>query len=390
MNLAMGNLDYHLPTRIIFGWGKVNEIASLAEGFGKHALLVTMKDLPHGQRVRDLLNKAGIAVTFYDGCEPEPSIEGIDAAWASLQDEEYDAIVGVGGGSAIDTAKAFKVLRAGGGSAWEYTMEIGDERRPIPFRPIPLIAVPTTAGTGAEVTWNAVLRNKSQKKKAPIRDPFLFPTVALVDPELTLTMPARLTASTGFDAFTHAHERYLGTDDLSALAHQLCVTGMKLVIDNLETAIKEPGNREARTAMSWAATQNCMVIATAGGESALHIFGLPIGAVRGVPHGQALAVVTAPITRLHVHKKPDRARELAGLFGIDTSDLGIDDLEARLVSALVDWIDRIGLPSTMGGHGIGAEAIDTLIQSISMPRVRGALGSDFTTEDIREIYQRSL
>ena len=390
MKLAMGNLHFYLPTRIVFGWGKVNDLPALARDLGQNALLVTMGDLPHGERVRDLLRGAGVAVTVFDQCEPEPSIEGIDAAWDSLRGGRYDFLVGLGGGSAIDTAKAFRVLQTGGGSAWEYTMEMGEAARPISPNQVPLIAIPTTAGTGAEVTFNSVLRNRTQRKKAPIRDPLVFPTVALVDPELTLTMPAAVTASTGFDSFTHAHERYFGTQDLSALAHQLCLAGMRLVIDNLETALSEPGHREARTALSWAATQNGMAIAALGGESGLHIFGLPVGAVKGLPHGRALAAVTAAITRIHVHRNAERARELAELFGLDTAGLSTSEIERETVASLVDWIRRIGLRPTMGEHGIEAEEVDMLIQSISMPRIRDAFGRDFSEEDVRGVYEESL
>ena len=162
------------------------------------------------------------------------------------------------------------------------------------------------------------------------------------------------------------------------------------MIDNLETALSEPDNREARTALSWAATQNGMVIAALGGESGLHIFGLPIGAVKGLPHGRALAVVAGAITRAHTRKKPDRAGRLAVLFGIDTADLGAGELEGELNTALEDWLKRIGLPSNLSGHGIGADVIDTLVGSISRPRIRDTFGGDFTEGDIRRIYKESL
>ena len=132
-----------------------------------------------------------------------------------------------------------------------------------------------------------------------------------------------------------------------------------------------------------------MVIAALGGESGLHIFGLPIGAVEGLSHGRALAVVAGAITRAHTRKKPDRARRLAELFGIDAAALGIDELEEELNAALVNWLKRIGLPSNLSGHGIAADVIDTLLGSISRPRIRDTFGGDFAEGDIRRIYEES-
>ena len=386
----LGGLDFFMPANIVYGWGRVGEISDLVRSFGHRALVVTMPDLPHGERVQDLLRAGGMDVALYAGCEPEPSIEGIDAAWADLSAGAYDVIVGVGGGSAMDTAKAFAVLQAGGGSAWDYTIEAGQDQRPVPADLLPIIAVPTTAGTGSEVTYNAVLTNRTLSKKAPIRSPQICPRVALIDPELSVTMPPMLTASTGFDAFTHAYERYFGTQELSPYIHQLALNGMAMVVDNLETAVREPGNHQARMALSWAATQAGMVVVAKGGEAALHVFGLPIGAVSHVPHGQALAIMTGPITQYHALAKPERARELAGLFGIDAGGMRPEDLSQALADALVEWIHRIGLPTTLSGHGIGPERINDFMAAISETRIRNVFGPGFCPGDIQGMYRQSL
>lgn len=392
MIFETGDMNFNLPTRLIFGWGKINDIGSICEPFGKHALLVTMKELPHAEKVSDRLQSCGINTTLYGDCEPEPSIEGIDLGWETLKDGHYDFIIALGGGSVIDTAKTFRILNAAGGSAWDYTMEMGDSRRPVPDDLIPLIAAPTTAGTGAEVTWNAVVTNKSLKKKAPIRDPLNFPTIALVDPELTLTMPPKVTAATGFDAFTHAHECFFGSRALSPLAHQLCLTGMQMVVDNLETAIQEPDNRQARSSLSWASTQAGLLVGAIEmtGESAVHIFGLPIGANAGLAHGEALAITVGPITRYHTRKNPMRGRELMELFGTDTKGIADGELEDHLSSALESWLQRIGMVSTMSGYGMGPEMIDRLLESISLTRIKNSFDPTYTIDDIRKIYKECL
>jgi alcohol dehydrogenase class IV len=387
-----GLLDYFLPTRVIMGWGRAAEAASLTRSFGKRALLVTMRDIPHGERVAAQLRANGLAVLVYEGCEPEPSAEGIDRAWEALRSESCDCIVAVGGGSAIDTAKALNALQAGGGRAWEYTLEMGEHKRPVQRQGLlPLIAMPTTAGTGAEVTFNAVLTNQALQKKAPIRDAALYPSVALVDPELTLSMPAGVTASTGFDAFTHAYERFFGTERLSPLAHHYCVDSMRLVAEHLEGVLVQPGKRRGREAMSWAATEAGLALAVAGGEAALHVFGLPIGAVAHASHGRALAIMTAAITRRQVSMYPQRGQELGTLLGMLASELVADEgLAERIATRLVDWLQRLGLPTRLRDVGVGPQEVELLVRAISLPRARQVFGPSFDVQDVRQMYVESL
>ena len=215
MDSKLGILDFYLPTRLIFGWGRAEELPAVCKAYGNRGLMVTMRDFPHGQEICKSLEDSGMDMTIFDQCEPEPSAEGIDSAWASLKGKSFDFFISVGGGSVMDTAKAFRILKASGGSAWEYTVEMGEDKRPVPTNLLPQIAVPTTSGTGAEVTQVAVVTNKAQKKKAPIVDPEIYPTVAVVDPAVTVSMPQYVTVTTGFDAFVHAHEHFFGRPELS-------------------------------------------------------------------------------------------------------------------------------------------------------------------------------
>jgi len=388
-DIVTNQLDYYLPTRIVFGWGKAAEIAELARPLGRRALLVTMKDIPHGQRVAELLKAGGFDVVVFDDAEPDPSIEGIDAAAHIVREGGFDFVVGVGGGSALDTAKAFAMLAGGEGSAWEYTVEMGDAKRTCGPGTLPVIAVPTTAGTGSEVTCRSVLTNKGLRVKAPVYDQTLYPRVSIVDPELTVTMPKRLTASTGFDAFTHAYERFFGAD-LCALVHVLSLSGMKMVLDNLEDAVKDPQARRARAAMSWAATHCALGLASQGGESGLHIFGLPLGAVAGVSHGESLAVVMRVITRESFRRLPERGRELAGLFGVATEGRSDQDVLEDLLEAADAWLGRLGLGRRLCDHGIGADKIEALTAAVSRERVRTVFGDGFGEDGIRRVYEESL
>ncbi|NOZ24069.1 MAG: iron-containing alcohol dehydrogenase [Planctomycetes bacterium] len=380
----MGPLDYSLPTQIAFGWGRTAEAADLAASLGRRALLVTMKDLSAGPRIADILRKGGIEVEVFDGAESDPSIEGIDAAALRVREGGFDFLVAVGGGSVIDTAKALCLLARGRGSAWDYTIEMGDDRRMGASDTPPLLAIPTTSGTGSEVTCIAVMTNKGLSKKAPIRDPIIFPRIALVDPELASTMPPKLTASTGFDAFTHAYERFFG-GALSMLVHVLATTGMRTVVENLETAVNEPDNRAARTAMSWAATQCAMALAPPGGEACLHVFGLPLGAVAHVPHGQALAAVMRVITRESLRRMPKRRPELATIMGLPE-----ESSDEEILDCIEAWLKRIGLPTRMSGHDVTEHRISCLMAAISRDRITKALGEEFGEDDIKRLYLDAL
>jgi alcohol dehydrogenase class IV len=351
-----------------------------------------MKDIPHGERIFTSLKDAGMHMILFDRCEPEPSIEGIDAAWMSLSDEDYDFIVSVGGGSVIDTSKAFRILKASGGSAWDYTVEKGDEKRPVPSRLIPQIAVPTTSGTGAEVTMVAVVTNKSLKKKAPIVDPEIFPTVAVVDPELTVSMPQKVTATTGFDAFTHAHEHYFGNKKLSPLGHQLCLSGMKTVVSTLEKTIDNPDDRDLRTILSWAATQNGLLLGAIalGAGSAVHVFSLPFGALLGLAHGDALAISVGPVTRYHIQRKPSRGKELGEIFGVNTKNIEGSELAETVGAGLNAWLSRIGLKTKLSDHGVEPGMIDAFLESVSVTRIRNSLDPNFSMEDIHKIYEECM
>jgi len=380
----MGDLDFQLPTRVVFGWGAVARAGELAAPLGRRALLVTMKGLAQSEQVAERLRAGGIELEVFDEAEIDPSVEGIDAAAPRVREGGFDFLVAVGGGSAMDTAKALCLLARGEGRAWDYTIEAGEGRRMGGPDTLPLLAVPTTAGTGSEVTLVAVMTNRTLRRKAPIRDPRVYPAVALVDPELTVTMPPRLTAATGFDAFTHAYERFFG-GRLSALVHLLATTAMRTVVEHLETAVREPANREARTALAWAATQAGIALGPPGGEAALHIFGLPQGAVAGVSHGESLATVMRVITRESLRRMPERRQELAAIVGLP-AEAG----DAAILEAIEAWLRRVGLRTRMGEHGITEAQVADLVAAVSRERVAGVFGPGFGEEAVRRLYLESL
>ena len=286
----MESFVYFQPTEIRYGAGRIEEIGAVVERFGKRCLMVTTADaplLPLYRRIRGYLEACGIQVEHFDGVIPNPTTDCVTAGANLARAFGADVVLGVGGGSSMDTAKAIAVEATHEGSAWDYLF----------FRPtqptektLPIIAVSTTSGTGSQVTQVAVMTNTAEKTKSAIYHSRIYPRVCIVDPELMMTLPTHVTACTGFDVFCHAFESFIhvgGTPYTDLLALQ----AIQLVAEYLPTAVKDGSNKEAREAMAWADTLAGLCIANAG-VTLPHGIGMTIGGqCPQVAHGEALAVV---------------------------------------------------------------------------------------------------
>ncbi|HDZ19191.1 MAG TPA: iron-containing alcohol dehydrogenase, partial [archaeon] len=250
----MKNFNFNLPTSIRYGWGRVNEIGKVTARYGKKCLLVTVKSFPAMkslfEKVIKLCIEAGIEVIHFDGVIPNPTTDSINLATEMAIKNEIDVILGVGGGSSIDTAKSVAVGATHEGEIWDYRL---GQKRIQSKKVLPIVAIPTTAGTGADLTSVAVIKNVNEKSKSAIANWSLCPKVSVVDPELTLTVPAHITATTGFDTFCHLFESYIDKNG-SFLIDLMALDSIKLVIKYLPIAIENPTNKEAREALSMAST----------------------------------------------------------------------------------------------------------------------------------------
>ena len=286
----MRKFNYYQPTRILFGWQRVNEIGKEISRIGTKCLLVTVKSFPALQpvfdKVKRLCTKAGVDVTHFDGVIPNPDTFCVRAGSKIAAENKIDVVLGVGGGSSIDTAKAIAV-GATHGEVWDYRL---GQKRVTKANVLPIVAVPTTAGTGSEVTPMAVIKNPDEKFKSALADWCLCPKVSIIDPELTLTLPSYITASTGFDVFCHSFESFLhkGASDYVEL---LALEAMRRVIEFLPVVVKDGLNTEAREALSWASTLGGLCITNAGTTLA-HGIGMALGGhVSNIMHGEALAIL---------------------------------------------------------------------------------------------------
>ncbi|MBV9744106.1 MAG: iron-containing alcohol dehydrogenase [Acidobacteriia bacterium] len=274
--------EFATAGRIVFGAGVVREASKAAAGYGRRALLVTGA---HPERAAKLVS--GIeAVPF--AVNGEPTVDLIRHGATVAREERCDVVIAIGGGSAIDAGKTIAALATNPGDALEYLEVIG-QGKPLERDPAPFIAVPTTAGTGSEVTRNAVLGSLEHRVKVSLRSARMLPRMAVIDPELARGLPPAVTAYTGLDALTQLIEPYVSVR-ANAMTDLFCVEGMQTAVWALPRAFQQGSDLEARTGMAWAALLGGLALANAG-LGAVHGFAAPVGGMFPAPHGAICAAL---------------------------------------------------------------------------------------------------
>jgi alcohol dehydrogenase class IV len=338
----MKSFTYYAPTEIFFGWGCLSQIGDIAVRYGKKALVVTGHSSPFGdglyERVNKLLANAGVESCRFDGVIPNPTTDVVSAGARIAKDFGAQLVVGLGGGSSMDAAKAIAVEATHAGTAWDYL-----HFTPGPTeKTLPIIAVGTTAGTGSQTTPCAVITNPSKKDKSAIWHRNIFPRAAIVDPELTVTMPKDVTTQTGFDAFCHNFESYISVGT-NPLVETISLEGIRIIAENLPKALADGGDAGTRSEMAWADTLGGMAIAS-GGVTLPHGLGMQIsGFCPHISHGQSLAVFYPEFTRF---TWPKAVKKFAALGRIlDAALLHENDEKAAEAScnAIDGFLKKIGL-----------------------------------------------
>ena len=356
--------NFYSANRLLFGRGAVREIAAAVGRWQPdRVLIVTDRALIErgiAGRVESTLRQAGMTVRVFDGGEPEPSLNAAAAAFAFANDFRPDTVVGVGGGSNMDLSKITAALLSHGGEPADY---FGFDRIPGPT--VPLVCVPTTSGTGSEVSHAAVLTDTDARIKVSTLSPYLRPTLAVVDPELTVTCPRKTTADSGIDALTHAIEACTAVDfdklDVPAgemspydgrnpLGDCLADKAIELIGRHLVTAVREPDNMDAREGMSLAATlaglafSNCAV-------AVVHALEYPLGGVLHCSHGAGNGLLLPFVMRYNLAERIPTFARIAALLGEDVDDCSEHAAADRAIVA-VDRLKRdIGIPARIRDIG---------------------------------------
>jgi alcohol dehydrogenase class IV len=320
----------NLPRILRVGAGASGQLVATLRELGlAHPLLVTdpfIKSCGYCERLQAPLDEAGIAYGLFSECVPDPTTDSVYAALAMLRAGDYDCVVALGGGSSLDTAKAVAVLARHGGVMRDYKVPRQVDSG------LPVIAIPTTAGTGSEATRVAVITDTETHEKMLCMGLGLMPVAALVDYELTLTMPYRLTADTGIDSLCHALEAYVSRK-ANPFTDSIALTAMRTIYQNIRTACAEPDNRRAREAMMLAATQGGIAFANAS-VTLIHGMSRPIGALFHVPHGLSNAMLLPEVTAWSVDHAPARYAHCARYMGIASESESDQSCCTQLVTAL--------------------------------------------------------
>ncbi len=306
--------------------------------------------------VVESLNAAGVAHSVHDKVIPNPDSPSVDAAVDAYHAANADLIVGIGGGSALDTAKAVRMVVAGprDGKVAEYAYRMGDKARPHPKHLPTFIALPTTAGTGAEVTPWAVVTDPADKFKYGVGGPRSVPTMAIIDPELMMGLPAVLTAGTGMDALTHLIEAYTSTNDNPVL-DAMILHGIELVARHLPEAVAKGSNRVAREAMAHAAMMGGIAISSKW-LGACHSLAHQLSGFANVPHGLANAIMLPHVMRYNLPGTIEKYARVNAALGGSTS--GTARQQAESAVACVEQLNRdVNLPARLRDVGVNDENI---------------------------------
>lgn len=335
-------------------------------------------------RLTDLLDQAGMDYTIFSEIEPDPRLETAVKAAEQVRKAGSELVVGIGGGSAIDIAKVAAVLVTNSGNISTF---FGIDLLPRPG--LPVIIIPTTAGTGSEVTPIAILSDEAEKLKKGIVSPYLFPTVALLDAELTVGLPPGVTAASGIDALIHAVEAYTSVN-ADPLTDLFACRAMKLIYGSLLQAFHHGQDLTARSNMLEGSMLAGVAFANAG-VTAVHAFAYPIGAEFHIPHGIANAIMLTPVMEFNMTANPARFAAIAQNFGIDTSAMA--DLAAAQLA--VEAMEKLGaelkLPRQLSTFGVKAKHIPGLAQGVmKVTRLLANNPRPMTAKDAEAIYHKVL
>ena len=373
------------PTRIKFGTGAINELAQTVLDFkGSNVLLVIDPGLVQAglaKRITAPLENASIPFTIYDKIDPEPGLKLADNGCEIARAAGCDCVVGAGGGSAMDVAKAISILLTNGGRAVDY-LGLGKIAKP----GVPKIMVPTSAGTGAEVTFTAVFINEETGSKGGMNGDPLYPDAAILDPELTTSLPPAVTAFTGIDALTHALEAYTSTQ-AHVISEMYSLEAIDLINSNLAAAYANGDNLEARAAMLMGSLLGGKALATAG-VGLVHAMAYPMGGMFGIGHGLANAVLLPYVVYYNLIGNMEKFATLASVMGQDTTDLNIREAASLCVEAIIDLNTDVNIPSTLQELNIAADKIPEMAEiALTVTRPVENNPRKPSLEDVIRIYQ---
>ena len=378
----IGNWSY--PTQIKFGAGRIREIADACNQANiKRPLLITDKglsNLPITSRTLQLMNEAGLGDALFSNVDPNPNEKNLNSGITAFKEGNHDGVIAFGGGSGLDLGKLVAFMVGQDRSVWDFEDVSDWWTRANPNTIFPIVAIPTTAGTGSEVGRASVLTNSDTLEKKIIFHPQILPKVVICDPELTIEMPKSITAGTGLDAFAHCVEAF-SSPHYHPMSQGIAVEGMRLVIENLGKVYSDGSDIEARANMMSAALMGATAFQK--GLGAIHALSHPIGAVHHTHHGTTNAVCMPAVLRLNESKIRDRFDSVTGYLGIQNGFSGfkvfIDEFNASL-----------NIPLRLSDLGVENPDLGKLVKGALSDPSCGGNPVKLTSDNLKALFEEVL
>ncbi len=398
----MDTFTFALPTRVVFGAGAIDSVGVEACIQGRRALLVTGSTFARRsgliKRLRSTLEDSGVFVSVYDGINPNASVAAIDTGAEAAREFRADFVMGLGGGGALDAAKGIAVRALSDRSIWDYTRHMVTDGTLEVERALPLVQVPLIASTGSETNSKAVVYDEESRTRATIKSPHLFAKVAIVDPALTFTVPARYTAIGAMNIVSQMLEGYLIGEEFAA-TDRVTEGLMRVVMDSLARAMRNGDDLDARNNLSWAAALSSTIgLAGRGDATPLLAMAHPLTAYANLENGYVLAALWPSYMRYALSNrtrlpKVGRFKRYAllgrQLFGVHETD---DEVAAETtVYRFVNWLRGMDMPTDLNNAHIDEEAMPALArQAVDVSGDGKRLPGGMTVQDVRHVYEGAL
>ena len=378
----IGNWSY--PTQIKFGAGRIREISDACNQANiKRPLLITDKglcNLPITSKTLQLMKEAGLGDALFSNVDPNPNEKNLNSGITAFKEGNHDGVIAFGGGSGLDLGKLVAFMVGQDRSVWDFEDVSDWWTRAKPNTIFPIVAIPTTAGTGSEVGRASVLTNSDTLEKKIIFHPQILPKVVICDPELTIEMPKSITAGTGLDAFAHCVEAF-SSPHYHPMSQGIAVEGMRLVIENLGKVYSDGSDIEARANMMSAALMGATAFQK--GLGAIHALSHPIGAVHHTHHGTTNAVCMPAVLRLNESKIRDRFDSVTGYLGIQNGFSGfkvfVDEFNASL-----------NIPLRLGDLGVENPDLGKLVKGALSDPSCGGNPVKLTSDNLKALFEEVL
>lgn len=392
----MSEMVYNFSPSIFFRWGEVKRAGGCAGDLGaSKALIVTDEGVERVgllEGVKASLEEAGIPFVVFTGVQPNPTDLNVEEGLVVYREEGCDSVIAVGGGSPMDAAKGVILMVNHEGNLGEYYAG-AENRRPITADVPVFIAIPTTSGTGSEASRGGIITDTSENRKRAIGSRHLLPRTVILDPELTATMPPRLTAHTGLDALSHSLEAFV-VDRYAPMGDAFAREGIRLVARSLVKAYEDGGDRRAREDMMMASTMGAMAFHK--GLGVVHSLAHTLSPQTGVPHGAACGIMLPHAMRFNVAEGPSseavaiKYAEVAGAFGVESEGMTADEMAGEAAEVIHKLLLRFEIPPRLGDWGVTDEDISIMSRNAVLDHCHPRNPRPCTEADMKDLFEAAL